>query len=43
VEWSPVVPEFQGDPGNNILVTVTSFSETRRNFKVPIQTSKEGG
>ncbi|GFG30199.1 hypothetical protein Cfor_10178 [Coptotermes formosanus] len=42
VEWSTVVREFQGDPENNVLVAVTSFSETRRNPKVPNRTMSLG-
>jgi len=31
VGQSVIVPTFQGYPGNDILIAVISFSETRRN------------
>jgi hypothetical protein len=43
VGWSVIVPEFQRHPGNDTLVAVISFLETRRNHKRPNQASKEGG
>jgi hypothetical protein len=36
-------PEFQGHPGNDILITVISFLKTRIKDKGPDQASKEGG
>jgi hypothetical protein len=40
VEWSVIVPEFHTHPGNNTLLTVISFSETRINHEQP---NPEGG
>jgi hypothetical protein len=38
-----IVPEFQGLPLNNALVTVILSSETRRNYRVSKEASKEDG
>ena len=38
-----IVPEFQGHPLNDALVTVILSSETRRNYKGSKEACKEGG
>ena len=43
VACSAVVPEFQGHHGNSSIITVISFSETRRRHKGPNQVIKDGG
>jgi len=40
---SVIVPEFQGHPGNDSLVAVISFSETRRNHRRPNYIHEGGG
>jgi len=43
VGWLLIVHEFQGHPGNDILVTVISFLKTRIKHREPDQASTEGG
>lgn len=38
-----IVPEFQGLPLNDALVTVILLSGTRRNYRGSKEASKEGG
>jgi hypothetical protein len=35
VGWSAFIPEFQGHPGNNTLITAISFLNTTRNHRGP--------
>jgi hypothetical protein len=42
VEWSAIVPEFHGYPGNDALLTAISFSEAKISHKWPSQDSNEG-
>lgn len=43
VGWLLVVLEFQGHPGNDILITVISFLKTRIKHRGPDQANKEVG
>jgi hypothetical protein len=43
VGHSVIVPEFQTHPGNDTLLAVISFLETRRSHMGPNQVSKDGG
>jgi hypothetical protein len=38
-----VVPKFQKHPGNNVLIAVILFLETRRSHKCPNEAIKEDG